>query len=114
MKVRRSMLRDLVTVQTVAGAGAYGGTYAGARTVRCNVDERRRLVRSDSGEETVSETTLQLHPQPRDEATGELLDAAAVFVAGSLVDVRGRTAQVITCAQLTMRGRTVAVEVTLT
>jgi head-tail adaptor len=53
-----SLLRHTIEVRTYLGEGAYGPTYAEARTVRCFVDDRRRLVRSSGGDETVSETTV--------------------------------------------------------
>lgn len=47
-----------VTVETYDGQGAYGEIYGPPRTVRCLVDDRRRLVRTAQGDEVVSETTI--------------------------------------------------------
>lgn len=59
-----------VVVEPYDGQGAYGEVYGPARTVRCLIDDRRRLVRESggqrsgnaTGDEVVSETTLQCSP----------------------------------------------------
>jgi hypothetical protein len=53
-----ALLRHTAEVTPYLGEGAYGPIYGEARTVPCFVDDRRRLVRSGSGDEAVSETTV--------------------------------------------------------
>ena len=84
MKIRRSMLKDAVSVQTFSGEGAYGPVYASAVTVSCNIDPTRRLVRSANGEEAVSEATLLVHP-----------DDGALFNPDALVTIGGRASHVL-------------------
>lgn len=116
MKIRRSMLKDQVTVETYNGEGAYGPILAAARTVWCNVDETRRLVRDANGDETVSEATLHLHPRtrtvPAEGQVQETVDPLEVFTPESAVVIRGRATRVITCKPHTLRGTTAMVEVT--
>lgn len=114
MKIRRSLLKDLVTVETYSGEGAYGPGFAAPVTVKVNVDQTRRLVRNTAGDEVVSEATLNIHPQPRDEATGELLDAATLFFPESRVTIDGRAARVIGVKANTVRGQIVFLKVTTT
>lgn len=52
------LLRHTVTVEPYVGQGAYGEVYGPAVTVRCFVDDRRRLVRNSEGDEVVSESRL--------------------------------------------------------
>lgn len=117
MKVRRSLLKDQVTVSTYAGEGPYGAVLADPITVWCNVDDTRRLVRDANGDETVSESTLALHPATRTVPDGPaalagVVDPLVVFTPESAVVIRGRESRVITCKAHTVRGRTVMVEVT--
>jgi len=114
MKIRRSLLKDLVTVETYTGEGSYGPVFAAPVTVKVNVDQTRRLVRNAAGDEVVSESTLDVHPQPRDETTRVLLDAATLFTPESRVTVSGRAAKVIGVKPNTVRGRLVFVKVTTT
>lgn len=111
MKVRRSLLKDQVTVSTYSGEGAYGPVTANPVTVWCNVDETRRLVRNSDGDEAVSEATLHLHPQTRT-TTGATIDPLAVFTPESPVTIRGRATRVLACKPHTLRGTTAMVEVT--
>lgn len=117
MRVRRSLLKDRVTVSTYSGEGAYGAVVAEPVEVFCNIDETRRLVRDATGDETVSEATLTLHPRTRTVPTGgpagqRTIDPAIVFTPESPVTIRGRDTKVITTKVHTMRGQTVMVEVT--
>jgi hypothetical protein len=114
VKIRRSLLKDLVTVESYTGDGAYGPNFDAPVTVKVNVDQTRRLVRNTAGDEVVSEATLNIHPQPRDEATGELLDATALFTPESRVTIDGRGARVIGVKPNTVRGRVVFLKVTTT
>lgn len=111
MKVRRALLKDLVIVETGAGEGAYGPIYTAPVTVLVNVDQTRRLVRNAAGDEVVSEATLTVHPQPRNEATGALLDALALFTPESRVSIGGRISTVINAAANTFRGNVAFVKV---
>lgn len=117
MKVRRSQLKDQATVATYGGEGSSGASYADGVTVWCAVDETRRLVRDQSGDEAVSEATLILHPQtrtiPADVAQlPAVVDPLELFTAESQVTIRGRTTNVLTAKAHTDRGRTAYVEVT--
>lgn len=117
MRVRRSLLKDKVTVSTYSGEGAYGAVTADPVEVFCNIDETRRLVRDANGDETVSEATLTLHPRtrtvPTDGPTGQrTIDPATVFTPESPVVIRGRTTRVIAAKVHTLRGQTAMVEVT--
>ena len=114
MKIRRSLLKDLVVVETYSGEGAYGPNFDAPVTVKVNVDQTRRLVRNSAGDEVVSEATLAVHPAPRDETTRLLLDAMALFAPESAVTISGRVAKVIGVKPNTMRGRIVYVSVTVT
>lgn len=116
MKVRRSILKDQVAVSTYSGEGAYGPVVADPRTVWCNVDETRRLVRDANGDETVAEATLHLHPQTRtvpvEDAVQLTLDPLTVFTPESPVEIRGRLSRVLATKPHTVRGKVVMVEVT--
>ena len=114
MKIRRSLLKDLVAVETYSGEGAYGPIFEAPVTVKVNVDQTRRLVRNTAGDEVVSESTLAVHPQPRNEATRALLDAVALFAPESQVTISGRAAKVIGVKPNTVRGRMVFMKVTTT
>lgn len=116
MKVRRSLLKDQVTVTTRTGEGAYGPIHAAAQIVLCNIDETRRLVRDAAGDEQVSEATLILHPTTRVlNGAGVVVgtvDPLAAFTPESPVTIRDRATRVLAAKPHTLRGRTVAVEVT--
>ena len=107
-------MKDLVTVESYTGDGAYGPNFEAPVTVKVNVDQTRRLVRNTAGDEVVSEATLAVHPAPRDEATGELLDAGTLFAPESRVTIDGRAARVIGVKPNTVRGRIVFLKVTTT
>lgn len=100
MKVRRSLLKDAVTVEAYSGQGAYGPEYAAAVEVPCAIDQRRRLVRDVQNAEVVSEETLVIHPED-----------AASFPPESRLTIAGREATVISTVLFTMRGRTTHCEV---
>lgn len=113
MKIRRSLLKDLVTIETYTGDGAYGPVWAAAVTVKVNVDQTRRLVRNAAGIETISEATIGSHPHPRDEATGLLLDATALFVPESRITIAGRVSTVLGVKMNTVQGRAVYLSATV-
>lgn len=71
-----------VVVEAYEGSGAYGPVYAAPVTVRCLVEDDRRMVRDDGGREVISETTLY----------GPL---STVIPPESKVTLAGRTATVI-------------------
>lgn len=73
-----------VDVETLSGGGPMGDTYAAPITVPCLIDEERKLVRSATGDEVVSETTLLMDKSHYDKFTPE-----------SPVTYRGRRATVI-------------------
>jgi hypothetical protein len=53
------MMPHQVQVEAYQGDSGYGDVYRPKMPVRCAVDDRRTLVRSRSGEEVVSETTIR-------------------------------------------------------
>lgn len=103
MKVRRSLLKDVVTVETRTGDGAYGPNYADPVTVRCNIDNRRRLVRNANGDEALSEASITVHP-----------DDAAVFTPETRLTIEGRTSTVMNVRPLKLRSSVHHVEVSCT
>jgi len=81
-----------ITVQTLTGSGGMGDTYADPVTLSPDtdtgvfVDDKRKLVRSSSGEQVISETTIYGRP-----------NLIAVLLEESLVTLpTGRVATVIT------------------
>lgn len=100
MKIRRSLLKDTVAVETYTGSGAYGPVYSSAANVLVNVDSTRRLVRDATGREVVSEASLYVHP-----------DDAAVFVPESRISIGGRTSTVLVANPQTFRGKTICIKV---
>lgn len=97
MKIRRSLLKDTVLVSTLTGEQSYDGpAHSTPVPVRCNVEYARRLVRSQGGDEVVSEAQLTVHP-----------DDEGRFTPESLVTFDGRDSQVVGIARHTLpRGRT--------
>ncbi|WP_336214386.1 hypothetical protein [Nonomuraea sp. LPB2021202275-12-8] len=77
------LLQHEATIEPYLGDGAYGPVWGPPVTVRCLVDDERRLVRDEQGLEVVSDTTLYLPP-------------GTVCPAGSKVTTGGRTITVIT------------------
>jgi hypothetical protein len=73
-----------VTVATRTGSGARGAVFATPVTRTVFVEDGRKLVRDEAGEQVVSETTLF-----------DALAAADVYPAGTKVTVNGRAALVI-------------------
>lgn len=103
MKVRRSLLKDTVLVETRSGVNAFGKTTATSVAVRCNIDNKRRQVRNSDGVETVAEATLIVHPSD-----------GSMFTPESRLTIDGRASTVITSKPLTLRGVTSHHEVTCT
>lgn len=56
------LLRHQVTIRPLLGEGPFGPAFGDPVTVRCFVDERRRLVRGPTGSEVVSEATVYALP----------------------------------------------------
>lgn len=110
MKVRRSVLKDTVTVATRTGGGSYGDTLADPVDLLCLIDETRRMVRDGSGQQVVSEATLTLHPRSR--VGTSTVDPMEVFTQGSEVKINGRESEVLAAKELKLRGQVYAVEVT--
>lgn len=50
--------RHEVTIEPLAGSGAYGDVYAAPFTWTCAIDDSRKLVRDAGGNEVVSETRI--------------------------------------------------------
>jgi hypothetical protein len=78
------LMPHAVDVETYRGDTAYGDSYKPAATVRCAIDDQRRLVRGPKGDEVVSETTLP---------TG--LEEGPRFTLDSRVTVNGRRTYVL-------------------
>lgn len=114
MKIRRSLLRDLVIVESYSGEGAYGPAFAGPIMVKVNIDSTRRLVRNTAGDQVISEATLIVHPEPRDEDTGATLSAVTLFTPESKITLGGRVATVLGVSENTVRGGLVFLKVTVT
>lgn len=115
MKVRRSLLKDKVVVQTRSGGGSYGDTLADPVDVPCLIDETRRMVRDASGQQVVSEATLTLHPLSdvmAQDGTASGHDPMTIFTQGSEVEINGRASEVLAAKELKVRGSVFAVEVT--
>ena len=96
MKIRRSLLKDTVTVESYLGEGAYGPSYGDPVTVQCDMDPTRRLVRGANGEEVVSSGTFTLHPNDAD-----------LFVPQSRLTIGSRTTTLISLDEQMFRGRVV-------
>lgn len=94
MKIRRSLLKDTVTVETYLGEGAYGPVYDSPVVVHWAYEAKRRLVRDANGDEAVSEGAGQAHP-----------DDAARFTPESRLMIDGRYSTVLTTSTATYRGR---------
>lgn len=91
MSILDDFKRTTVTVNTYLGADGNGDLYGPDVASRPFVEEKRRQVRSATGELVVSETTLF-----------DELATATVYVAGSKVTVNGRSTNVIVCAPMDM------------
>lgn len=75
-----------VTVETFLGSGPYGDAYEPeSDPIHCFIDESRRFVRSSTGEQVVSETTLTMGKEHYDR-----------FKPESVVHVNGHESTVIT------------------
>lgn len=81
--IPEDMLVHTVTVRRYLGTGATGAVFAAADTLACFVEDSRRLVRDNDGNEVVSETTFYAMPDTAD------------IPPESEVDVNGRTTTVI-------------------
>lgn len=82
MRLPGRFMPHTVTVEPFVGDGAYGPVYGDPATVRCLIDDTRRMVRDTDGVEVVSETTL-------------FADVDANVPVQSKVTVRGRDTWVI-------------------
>jgi hypothetical protein len=100
MKIRRSLLKSTVSVETYAGDGAYGPVYAAPVVVPCNVQMKRRLVRNANGDEYVLMPLLTVHP-----------DDMAAFTPETRLTIDGRASTVTSVAPMTFRGKTSHAEV---
>jgi hypothetical protein len=81
-----------ITVEPFQGDSAYGPVFGAPVQVTCRVDEAQRLVRSNTGEEVVSSSTV-------------FCDLDTVIPAGSRVTVNGRTTTVLALAAFDTGGR---------
>lgn len=95
-----------ITVRPYLGTGPYGDQHGDPVTVRAHVEDSRRLVRSSTGEELSSATTVRTRPDVR-------------APPGSLVTVwpgtsQERTARVITAHRFDHPAAPSHLEITLT
>lgn len=81
-----------ISVEPYTGSGAYGSVYGPPVSVTCRVEDVVRLVRSSSGDEAVSSTTVYC-------------DADVVIPAESRVTVNGRVTTVLSVANPSTGGR---------
>ena len=102
-KVRRSLLKSTVSVETYGGDGAYGPVYAAPRTIPCNIETKHRLIRNANGDEYVDQPVLTVHP-----------DDVPAFTPETRLTVQGRTSTVLSVAVLSFRGGTSHGEVSCT
>jgi len=79
-----SLFTQSVSVQTYQGHGAYGASFASPVTIKCFVNDARKLVRAPDGTEVVSSTTLYAP-----------LASVDAFAVGSKVTVNTRVATVL-------------------
>lgn len=80
-----------ITLATRTGQGARGPVYADDATRTVFVEDGRKLVRDQAGEQVVSESTLF-----------DTVDSADLYTAGSKVTVNGRPALVIVAKRRVM------------
>jgi hypothetical protein len=100
MRIRRSLLKETVTVETYAAPAGLGPVLAASVTVYANVDNTRRLVRDAQGAEVISDLALYVHP-----------DDVATFTPESRVTYSGRTSSVLTVNPQVIRGHAALVKV---
>lgn len=81
-----------ITVEPFQGDSAYGPVFGAPVQVTCRVDESQRLVRSNTGEEVVSSSTV-------------FCDLDVTIPAGSRVTVSDRTTTVLTVSTFDTGGR---------
>lgn len=86
MRLPKRFLPHTVIVEPYLGDGAYGPQYGPEQTVRCFVDDTRKVVRDTDGAEVASETTVFTRPD-------------ADIPEGSQIQVGGRTTRVIRTAR---------------
>jgi hypothetical protein len=106
VQVPTALLPHIITVRPFLGSGPYGDVFGDPVTYRAFAEDRRRLVRSASGEEVTSETTIHTGPD-------------AVVPVGSQVTVwadtpHERTARVITTSRYEHPGSWSHLEIALT
>ncbi len=80
------LLRHQIVVEPYLGQAASGPRYDGPTTVACFVDDKRRKVRNEVGDEVISESTVYCRLE-------------TVAPPKSRVTVNGREAFVITAAR---------------
>ena len=118
MELRRALLLDRVTVQTMAGSSSYGDRFSPPVTVSCLLSTSRQLVRSQAGDQVVAEATLTLHPVTwtwtGPTTRGPDVDPLAVLTPDSKIAAAGRESRVLTVKPTRWRGQAVAVTVTTT
>ncbi|MFG1997881.1 hypothetical protein ACGFNU_01885 [Spirillospora sp. NPDC048911] len=86
MRLPRWLLPHQVTVRAYRGEGSSGPIYAAPVTTAALIDDKQRLIRGPNGDVLVSATTL-------------FLPIDVEVAPESLVEVKGRTATVMTVAR---------------
>ena len=62
MKIPPFLLTDEVTIEAYQGEGTYGTSFAGAETVRCRRESRKRVAVGPQGADVNVQATLFLDP----------------------------------------------------
>lgn len=63
LKVPSFLLRDRITVEPLAGSGAYGDTYDAPRTIKAHVEPTNRLVLDRDGQTARAEANVIIRPE---------------------------------------------------
>lgn len=87
MSILDEFPRSTAQVETIDGAAGSGDLFNAPIARRVFVEDKRRQVRSGTGELTLSETTVY----------DDDLTKAALYAAGSRVTIGGHTGTVIRC-----------------
>ena len=62
MKVPNFLLGNTVSVEDSLGVTSFGPKFAAARTVRCRVEYRKRLIKTAEGADIISEASVITSP----------------------------------------------------
>lgn len=62
MKIPAVLRSKTIQVKNRTGEGAYGPVHAAERTVKCQLDWKRRMVRGSNGNDVITTATLRFDP----------------------------------------------------